>query len=83
MARQRQPLRTPSRRGAEPQRARRESRQTVLTLYGRDIAKLDRFVSQGQRAALRDDREFEGVTLAVDLNGAITVNAVGMTSLRL
>jgi hypothetical protein len=55
----------------------------VFTLYGRDIARLDRFVAQGQRAALRADREFEGVTIEVDVDGRINVNAIGMNSMRL
>lgn len=58
-------------------------RQELLTLHRRDIARLDRFLIQGQRAALRADREFEGITIAVDDDGGISVNAVGMTSMRL
>jgi hypothetical protein len=62
---------------------RQEPRQALLTLHRRDIARLDRFLIQGQRAALRADREFEGITIAVDDDGGITVTAVGMTSIRL
>jgi hypothetical protein len=44
---------------------------------------LDRFLIQGQRAALHADREFEGITIEVDDDGGISVTAVGMTSMRL
>ena len=76
-AHQHQPGRLGQRRGAEPQRA------AERTLYGRDIARLDRFVTQAQRAAAQAEREFVGVTIAVDGNGSIRVDAAGMTSMRL
>jgi hypothetical protein len=44
---------------------------------------LDRFVAQAQRAALRAKREFEGVTIEADVDGRISVSAIGMTSIRL
>lgn len=62
---------------------RQVPRQMVLTLYGRDIARLDRFVAQGQRAALKVGREFEGVMVEVDADGSISINAIGMNSTRL
>ena len=54
-----------------------------FTLYGHHIGKLDRFVGQAQRTAARAAREFEGVTLRVDAQGAVSVHATGMTSMLL
>jgi hypothetical protein len=44
---------------------------------------LDRFVSQAQRAALRAEREFEGVSIELGDPGAVSVHAIGMTSMVL
>jgi hypothetical protein len=57
--------------------------ETRFTLHGRHVAKLDRFVGQAQRAALRAEREFEGVTIKVDDQGRVSVHAIGMTSMLL
>ena len=57
--------------------------ETRFTLHGRHVAKLDRFVGQAQRAALRAEREFEGVTIEVDDQGTVSVCAIGMTSMLL
>ena len=54
-----------------------------VTLHGRHIAKLDRFVGQAQRAAVRAEREFEGVSIELSDHGAVTVHAIGMTSMVL
>jgi hypothetical protein len=56
---------------------------TRFTLHGHHIAKLDRFVSQAQRAALRAEREFEGVSIELGDPGAVSVHAIGMTSMVL
>jgi hypothetical protein len=53
------------------------------TLHGRHLSKLDRFVSQAQRSALRAEREFEGVSIEVDAQGTVSVHATGMTSILL
>jgi hypothetical protein len=57
--------------------------ETRFTLHGRHVAKLDRFVGQAQRAALRAERQFEGVTIEVDDQGTVSVCAIGMTSMLL
>lgn len=57
--------------------------QTSVTLCSRDIARLDRFVAQSQRAAVQADRAFEGVTVHVDGVGRISIHAVGMNSMLL
>jgi hypothetical protein len=54
-----------------------------FTLHGHHIAKLDRFVGQAQRAALRAEREFEGVNITVDAQGIVSVHAIDMTSMLL
>lgn len=59
------------------------SAPTRFTLHGRHVAKLDRYVGQAQRAALRAEREFEGVTIEVDNQGTVSVCAIGMTSMLL
>jgi hypothetical protein len=56
---------------------------TGLTLRGHDLAKLDRFLVHAKRAALRDDREFDGVSVEIDAQGTVTVNATGMKSIVL
>jgi hypothetical protein len=56
---------------------------TRFTVHGRHIAKLDRFVGQAQRAALRAGREFEGVSIELDDRGTVSVHATGMTSMLL
>jgi hypothetical protein len=62
---------------------RKEPSVTGFTLRGHHVAKLDRFVAQAQRAALRAEREFEGVCIEVDAQGRVTVHAFGMTSMLL
>jgi len=57
--------------------------ETRFTLHGRHIAKLDRFVGQAQRAALRAERAFEGVRIELDNQGTVSVHAIGMTSIFL
>jgi hypothetical protein len=52
-------------------------------LHGRHIAKLDRFVGQAHRAAVRAEREFEGVSIELSDRGVVTVGAIGMTSMVL
>ncbi|MBV8999198.1 MAG: hypothetical protein JO304_09075 [Solirubrobacterales bacterium] len=54
-----------------------------FALHGRHIARLDRFVAQAQRAALRAEREFEGVCVELDDQGTVSVHALGMTSILL
>jgi len=66
-----------------PLRADGQSSQAVFTLCGRDIARLDRFIIQGERAARRAERGFDGVTLEVDVDGSVSVTAVGVTPIRL
>jgi hypothetical protein len=56
---------------------------TAFTLRGHHIAKLDRFLGQAQRAALRAEREFEGVSIEIDAHGVVSVHAIGMTSVVL
>ena len=58
-------------------------RATGLTLRGHHLAKLDRFLGQAQRAALRAEREFDGVTVEINAEGVVTVHAIGMTSILL
>jgi hypothetical protein len=50
---------------------------------GHHIARLDRFVGQAQRAAVRAGREFEGVSIEVDAQGVARVHAIGMASVLL
>jgi hypothetical protein len=57
--------------------------QTRFTLHGRHIARLDRFVGQAQRAAVRAGRKFEGVTVELDHRGTVSVHATGMPSMLL
>jgi hypothetical protein len=59
------------------------TRRLSAHLDGRHIAKLDRFVSQAQRAALQADREFDGVSIEVDDDGTVNVHAIGMMSMLL
>jgi hypothetical protein len=47
------------------------------------MAKLDRFVGQAQRVAARAGREFEGVSIEVDAQGVVSVNAIGLASMLL
>jgi hypothetical protein len=54
-----------------------------FTLHGRHIARLDRFVGQAHRAAVRAEREFDGVSIEISDHGAVTVHAIGMTSMVL
>lgn len=56
---------------------------TGFTLHRHHIAKLDRFVGQAQRAALRAEREFDGVSIEVDDRGVVSVHALGMMSMVL
>jgi hypothetical protein len=56
---------------------------TRLTLRGHDLAKLDRFLVHAKRAALRDDRDFDGVKVEIDAEGIVTLNATGMKSIVL
>jgi hypothetical protein len=57
--------------------------ETRFTLHGRHIAKLDRFIGQARRAAVRAEREFEGVSIEVDDHGTVSVHAIGMRSMLL
>jgi hypothetical protein len=50
---------------------------------GHHIAKLDRFVSQAQRAAALAGREFEGASVEIDAQGVISVRATGIASMLL
>lgn len=74
-------------RGTRPQvRASQlspEPRASGFMLRGHDLAKLDRFVGQAARAAVRADREFEGVSVEIDAQGVVRVHASGMTSMVL
>jgi hypothetical protein len=54
-----------------------------FTLHMHHIAKLDRFVGQAQRAALRAEREFEGVSIEVDDHGVVSIHASGVMSMLL
>ena len=54
-----------------------------FTIHGRDLAKLDRFVGQAQRDALRAERAFQGVSVELDDQGTVRVHAIGMTSMVL
>jgi hypothetical protein len=65
-------------RAARVPQHRQEPWVTSFTLHGHHIAKLDRFVSQAQRAARRAKREFEGVSIEVDAQGRISVHAIGI-----
>jgi hypothetical protein len=56
---------------------------TGFTLHGHQIAKLDRFVGQAQRAARRAGREFDGVSVEVDHHGVVSVHASGVMSMLL
>ena len=77
----------------EPPRARtgaarapqytQEPGATRFTLCGHHLAKLDRFLGQAKRAALRAEREFEGVSVETDAQGVVRVHAMGMTSMVL
>jgi hypothetical protein len=68
---------------AERRRLASEAPATGLTLRGHDLAKLDRFLVHAKRAALRDNREFDGVSVEIDAQGIVTVNATGMKSIVL
>jgi hypothetical protein len=61
----------------------RAAGETQFKLHGRHIAKLDRFVGQAHRAAVRAEREFEGVSIELSDHGVVTVDAIGMTSMVL
>jgi hypothetical protein len=76
-------LRRARNRAAQMPQHERDPWVTRFTLRRHHIAKLDRFVSQAQRAALRAEREFDGVRLEVDAEGVVTVHAIGMTSMLL
>jgi hypothetical protein len=74
--------------GAELLRAAERTRLaaepgTGFTLRGHDLAKLDRFLGQAKRAALRDQREFEGVSIEIGAQGTVSVHATGMRSMVL
>jgi hypothetical protein len=56
---------------------------TGFTLHAHHIAKLDRFVGQAQRAALRAERQFEGVSIEVNAQGLVSVHATGVASILL
>jgi len=58
-------------------------RAVGFTLRGHDLAKLDRFLSQAARAARRDNRAFEGVSIEVSAGGTVSVHAVGMRPIEL
>jgi hypothetical protein len=60
-----------------------QARATGFTLRGHDLAKLDRFLGQAARAAVRAEREFEGVSVEIDAQGVVRVHASGMTSMVL
>jgi len=60
-----------------------EWRVTGFTLRAHHIAKLDRFLGQAQRAALRAGREFAGLSIEIDGQGVVTVAAAGMASMTL
>jgi hypothetical protein len=60
-----------------------ERRATGLTLRAHHIAKLDRFLFQAQRAALRSGQEFAGLSIEIDGQGVVSVHATGMTSMTL
>ena len=62
---------------------RHELRVTGFTLHRHHIARLDRFVGQAQRAALRAEREFEGVSIEVDDHGVVSAHATGVMSMVL
>lgn len=70
------------RRARVPQH-RQEPSVTGFTLRGHHVAKLDRFVGQARRAALRAEREFDGVRIEIDAQGVVRVHANGMTSMVL
>jgi len=65
-----------------PQHRERTS-ATGFTLLGHHVAKLDRFLGQAQRVALRAEREFDGVNIEIDAHGVVTVHAIGITSMVL
>jgi hypothetical protein len=52
-------------------------------LRGHDLARLDRFLGQAKRVALRAEREFEGVRLEIDARGVVSVHATGVRSMVL
>jgi hypothetical protein len=60
-----------------------ERQVTGFTLRAHHIARLDRFLGQAQRAALRAGREFAGLSIEVDGQGVVSVHATGMTSMTL
>ena len=60
-----------------------EPRATGFMLRGHHLAKLDRFLGQAKRVALRAEREFEGVSIEIDAQGVLSVHAIGMTSMVL
>jgi len=72
-----------ARAGSGLARVLREPWGTRFTVRGHHIAKLDRFVGQAQRAATRAGREFEGVSIEVDAQGVVSVNAIGLASMLL
>ena len=61
----------------------RQKVATRFTLRGHHIAKLDRFLGQAQRAALRAEREFDGVSIEINAEGVASVHGVGMTPMVL
>jgi hypothetical protein len=75
--------RTARRRAARVLQDGQEPRVTGFTLRGHHIGKLDRFVGQAQRTALRAEREFEGVRIEVDAQGVVSVHAIGMVPIVL
>ena len=74
---------TARRRVARVLQHRQEPWVTRFTVHGHHIARLDRFVGQAQRAAVWAEREFEGVSIAVDAKGIVSVDAIGMTPMPL
>lgn len=70
-------------RAARVPRQGQKRRVTGFTLGGQQLAKLDRFLGQAQRTALRAEREFAGVSIEIDGQGVVRVHATGMTSIVL
>lgn len=56
---------------------------TRFTLHSHHLAKLDRFLAEARRHALRSSSEFLGLTVEIDAAGAISVHAAGLEPLML
>ena len=70
-------------RAARAPRHSQDRWATGFTLSGHHLATLDRFLGQAKRAALRAEREFEGVSIEIDSEGVVSVHAIGMRSMVL